>query len=138
MGPSQYFDKCLGYNCYGSLLSTSRCALDNQRAYRRSHLDRHRLSKLHNDFANNWGHIRRRRRIKLPKDFKILGERHDLSDVLRIARAIGKSFFNVEKVNVLPAVYPTKDGYIVYVRPEGDGHSKASDVGGREKSQSES
>ena len=48
----------------------------------------------------------------------------DLSDILRLAHAIGKKVFNVEWVKVAPTVFPVRDkknkivGYTVKVSPD--------------------
>ena len=48
----------------------------------------------------------------------------DLSDILRLAHAIGKKVFNVEWVKVAPTVFPLRDkknkivGYTVKVSPD--------------------
>jgi hypothetical protein len=57
-------------------------------------------------------------------------ELYDLSDLLNIARSIGKKAFNVERVNVKPEVTRIPDGYVVVICPEHNGHgcSQAHDV----------
>ncbi len=50
----------------------------------------------------------------------------DLSDILRLAHAIGKKVFNVQWVKVSPTVFPLKDdkhriiGYTVKVSPDNE------------------
>ena len=69
------------------------------------------------------------------RSFVIRGELLDLSDLLHIARAIGKKAFNVERVNVKPEVTRIPNGYVVVICPEHNGHgcSQASDVGSKKE-----